>query len=144
MGFDDPTIKMSKSLGEIKAGHSIGLLDTPDMITRAIMSAVTDSQKEMRWERASRGVLNLLILYEALTGQSRQAIEAVFVDKDYAFLKKELLRVVLATLEPIQSRYRELMRDPAVVDDVLKKGAARVRPLAEQMMNKIKRAVGLV
>ena len=53
MGLDDPTAKMSKSIGEVQAGHSIGLLDEPSAIRKAIMRAVTDSGSEIRFQGAS-------------------------------------------------------------------------------------------
>lgn len=50
MALDNPEIKMSKSIGEIRDGHSIGLLDTPDNIRKSIMRAVTDSGNDCRFE----------------------------------------------------------------------------------------------
>src|SRR5690606_16734355 len=73
--FDDPTAKMSKS--NPNEYHAVHLLDPPDRIRKTVMRAVTDSGREIRFSKdpARAGVNNLLELYEALTGQTREAIE---------------------------------------------------------------------
>lgn len=71
MGLEDPTVKMSKSLAEVREGHAIGLLDPPEKIQRTVMRAVTDSGTEIRSDDLSLGVDNLLTLYETLTGSTR-------------------------------------------------------------------------
>ncbi|MGH3566955.1 MAG: tryptophan--tRNA ligase [Pseudonocardia sp.] len=53
MAFDDPTSKMSKSIGAIRAGHSVGLLDSPDEVRKTIMRAATDSGSDTRFETGS-------------------------------------------------------------------------------------------
>jgi len=78
MGLDDPTIKMSKSLGEIRKGHAIGLLDSADTIRETIMGAVTDSGMETHFDRASPAIRNLLTIYEVLSKRTRLEIEARF------------------------------------------------------------------
>jgi tryptophanyl-tRNA synthetase len=143
MGLDDPTQKMSKSIGEKQTGHSIGLLDNPDTVKRTIMSAVTDSERDPRFDFASPGVLNLLTIYEALTGESRQAIEAKFTGKGYGFLKQETLAIVLETIQPIQAKYNEIMRDPQYIDGILTRGAEEIRPIAQRTMESVKRATGI-
>lgn len=143
MGFDNPEAKMSKSIGEKVSGHAVGLLDSPSKIKKTIMSAVTDSGREARFEYASPGVLNLLTLYEVLTGESRPEIEARFAGQGYGVLKKAVVDVVVSALEPLQKRYAEIMSDPQYIEDLLKHGADRVRPIAEQTMAEVRRATGI-
>lgn len=143
MGLDDPEIKMSKSLAVTRPGHAINLLDSPKTIKKAVMSAVTDSERETRFEHASPGVLNLLSIYQVLTHQSKEAIEAKFEGQGYGFLKKELLAVVMETLEPLQARYQEIMSDGASLDAILERGADRAREIATATMDRVKRATGI-
>jgi tryptophanyl-tRNA synthetase len=143
MGFDDPTVKMSKSIGEKKMGHSIGILDPPDIIRSTIMSAVTDQKKETRFDHAGQGVLNLLILYEALSGEPRPAIETRFEGKGYGFLKKTMVELVVEKLAPVQRRYAEIASAPSYIERVLQEGADRVKPRAEATMDKVRRLTGL-
>jgi tryptophanyl-tRNA synthetase len=89
----------------------------------------------------STGVL--LTLYGSLTNDDQSSIEAKFVGRGYNFLKKEVLEVVLATIQPVQARYREIMREPSHIDTILRQGADRIRPLANQTMEEVRRATGL-
>jgi tryptophanyl-tRNA synthetase len=141
MGLDDPTQKMSKS--EAGSGHAINLLDTPDVIRAKVMRATTDSQRELRFDENRPGIYNLLGIYEVFTGLGRPEIEARFAGKGYVDLKKELAEVVVAGLSPLQSRYRELTREPGYIDSLLTEGADRVRPVAEETLAKVKQRIGL-
>ncbi len=143
MGLDDPTAKMSKSLGEKRKGHAIGIVDPPDLIREKIMRAVTDSGKETRFDYATPGVVNLMVIYEVLSKHGRDAIEAHFEGKGYGALKRELADLVIATLQPVRERYLNLMGDPSHLEELLRQGAERVRPIAEATLNQVKALVGL-
>ena len=143
MGLDDPETKMSKSIGEQKKGHSIGLLDDEKDIKKAIMSSVTDSGMETRFGHAGAGVINLMTLYQVMTGETREKIEAQFEGKGYGTLKKALLEATLEKLRPVRAKYEELTADPHHIDAILKDGANRIRPIAERTMQRVKQAVGL-
>jgi tryptophanyl-tRNA synthetase len=57
--------------------------------------------------------------------------------------KKQLFELVNAELAGARERYRQLMNDPAHVEDVLQQGAARARELSEPLMQKVRDAVGI-
>ena len=141
MGLDDPTKKMSKS--EESSGHTINLLDSPDVIRGKLMRATTDSLKEICFDENRAGVYNLLVIYELFTGRSRKDIETHFTSKGYAALKKELGEVVVEGLRPLQTRYQELTADPSHIDSILRDGADQARPMAEETMALVKERVGL-
>ncbi|AUX46107.1 tryptophanyl-tRNA synthetase [Sorangium cellulosum] len=143
MGLDAPDQKMSKSTGETVPGHSIGLLDPPGAVKKAIMRAVTDPGQEFRDEHASPGVRNLVTLYEVLSGEPRQAIIDRYQGGGYGYLKKDLVDVVEATLAPIRAEHARLSADPAVLDRLLDEGASRARDLAAPVLARAKRNVGL-
>lgn len=143
MGFDDPTQKMSKSRAVVASGHAVGLLDPPKTIRRTVMRAVTDTGNEVRFDHASPGVLNLLQLYEVLTGESRAAIESRFEGKGYGHLKKELAEVVVAALEPVQKRYAEISEDPGYLDGLLAQGAERASSVADAVLRRCQERTGL-
>ena len=66
--LQDPTAKMSKS-AESPNGL-IELLDDPKVVAKRIRSAVTDAEREIRFDpEAKPGVSNLLTIYSALTGR---------------------------------------------------------------------------
>jgi len=141
MGLDDPTQKMSKS--EEQPGRAISLLDSPDDIRNKIMRATTDSLREIRFDERRPGVNNLLVIYEELTKQGREEIEARFEGKGYVDLKRELAEVVVESLAPVQSRYRELTADPRHIDRLLAEGAKKVRPTAEKTLALVREKIGL-
>lgn len=143
MGFDDPTMKMSKSLAETRSGHAVNLLDPPNVIKKTIMSAVTDSGNEARFEHASPGVRNLLELYEVLTKQPRPQIEEQFHGKGYGTLKKAVLEVVSETLRPIQERYRQITEEAGYLDGLLAQGAERASEVADATLARARRLSGL-
>ncbi len=141
MSLDDPTKKMSKSEAE---GSYISLLDPPDVIRKKIARATTDSQRTIVFDESRPGIYNLLTIYELLSGQSREAIEAEFAGKGYKEFKAALGELVAGALEPIQRRYAEITADPRTLDEVLAEGAARVRPIAQATLRAVKERVGLL
>ena len=78
------------------------------------MRATTDSGSEVRFEEAGPGVLNLLTLFQILSGRTREQIETEFDGKGYGYLKRTVADQVIASMEPIQHRFHELMGDPGV------------------------------
>lgn len=142
MAFDEPTAKMSKSTAEQRPGHAVFMLDSPDVIKRTIMTAVTDSAMELRFEHASPGVRNLYSVWQALDGRPLAALEGE-ISKGYGELKKRVVEVVVDALTPIQARYAALMADPAELDTLLAVGAERARERAARTMDRMKRALGV-
>jgi tryptophanyl-tRNA synthetase len=143
MGLDEPEVKMSKSIARVRPHHAIGLLDDEKKLKKTIMSSVTDSERETRFEHASPGVVNLLEIYESLTHESRETIEATFEGKGYGELKKAVLAAVIDTLEPIQKRYKELMSDRTGLESIIAQGADQAREIAVKTMEKVRKAVGV-
>lgn len=143
MGLDDPEVKMSKSIAAVRGGHAINLLDDERTVRKAIMSAVTDSGREIRFEHASPGVRNLLTIFHALSGRSVAEIEAEYEGAGYGALKKGLVEVVLETLQPLQARYREYMEDRDTLDRLLADGAERARSVARPVLARAKEAMGV-
>jgi len=141
MGLEDPTKKMSKS--EAGPGHVIYLLDSPDDIRAKIMRATTDSLREIRFDESRPGIYNLLLIYELFSKLGREEIEARFEGKGYVDLKQELAEIVVESVSPVQSRYRELTADPTYIDSLLTEGALRVRPIAEKTLTIVKDRIGL-
>ena len=144
MGLDDPTAKMSKSIGETKKGHSVGLLDSHGDIKKAIMSAQTDSNNDARFDHCGPGVRNLLDLYQVLSGLTPAEIEDKFHGQGYGALKKGVLEQVMIAIEPVQARYAELTKDQAYLEEILRQGADRARSIAAQTLKRIKEAIGFV
>jgi tryptophanyl-tRNA synthetase len=141
MGLDDPEKKMSKSVAG--SGHAISMLDPPGTIRKKIMRATTDSHPAVDFETMGNGVRNLLAIHQAFTGWTDDAVKAHFAGMRYGDLKKQVAESVVAALEPIQQRYREITAEPGYIANVLQAGAERVSPLARDTVEKVKRCMGL-
>lgn len=141
MGLDDPDKKMSKSAEG--SGHAISLLDPPATIRKKIMRATTDSQPSVDVETMGSGVRNLLAIYQAFTGSDDDTMKAEFSGLRYGDLKKRVAEAVVAALEPIQQRYREIVAEPGYVASVLREGAERVTPIARDTCDKVKHSMGI-
>jgi tryptophanyl-tRNA synthetase len=141
MGLDDPTKKMSKSVAG--SGHAVSLLDPPDVIRKKIMRATTDSNPAVDFETAGPGVRNLVTIFQAFTGWSDENARAHFTGMRYGDLKKQVAEAVIAALEPVQKRYHQIMADKGFLAAVLARGAERVTPIANDTVEKAKKAMGL-
>jgi tryptophanyl-tRNA synthetase len=141
MSLDDPTKKMSKS--DPNPNSRINMLDDPKTIKQKIARATTDSLRLVSFDPARPGITNLLTIYQLLTGQSQQEIEAEFEGKGYGDFKAALTERLVATLAPIQERYRELMNDLPTLESILGQSAEEVRPIAQATIQSVKEVVGL-
>ena len=146
MGLDGPSVKMSKSEAHVR-GHAVLMVDEPKEIERSFKRAVTDSGSEIRFsdDPAKAGVNNLLEIYGAVTGKSRDAVEGDFEKSSgYGDLKRVVAEVVIAALAPIRERYKVLMQDKAELDRLLARGAEHARAVSDPKVREIKHRVGLV
>ena len=107
------------------------------------MRSTTDSQPGVNIEDPGAGVRNLLTIFQAFMDWPDDQVRQHFAGMRYGDLKKQVAEAVLAKVEPIQARYREITADPGHVAKVLEEGAARVTPLARETVQKAKRAMGL-
>ncbi len=141
--LQNPASKMSKS-GESPQGI-IWLLDEPSVTAKKIKSAVTDMDRDIRFDTAAKpGVSNLLGILALLTGTSIPALESEFEGKGYGDLKGAVADAVVAEFEPIRARALELLADPAELDRMLAINAARANEIAEATLARVYDAVGFL
>ena len=138
MGLDDPTQKMSKSAGG--SGHAVALLDDSKTIQKKILRATTDSQPAVDVENMGPGIANLFTIAQACDNYfSKESVNGM----RYGDFKKRVAEAVIARLEPLQRRYREVTADPAYIAGILARGREHVLPIAEDTIRKVKAAMGL-
>ncbi len=141
--LQDPTVKMSKSASS-PAGI-IELLDEPRVSAKKIRSAVTDTEREVRYDPAAKpGVSNLLVIFAALTGRQIEDLEKSYADKGYGDLKKDLAEVVTDFVTPYQERTRAYMEDPETLDTILADGAEKARAVAAKTLAAVYERVGFL
>lgn len=141
--LQEPTAKMSKSAGS-DAGL-IQLLDEPGVITKRIKSAVTDAEREIRFDpEAKPGISNLLTIHSALSGRSVGDLAADFAGQGYGDLKKAVAEVVVDFLAPIRQRVTHYLQTPDLLDDILADGARKARLVARETVERTRDRVGLL
>ena len=143
MSLQEPAAKMSKSDSNSK--NYVALLDAPRDVERKIMRAVTDTGAEIVYDEAEKpGISNLMTIYSAVTGEDFSAIERDYSGKGYGQFKKDLAGAVIAWLDPLQTRYRELMRDRGELDALLRRNAEAATARAQPTLDRVHEVVGFV
>ena len=141
--LQNPTAKMSKSAAS-DAGV-VWMLDDPGRTAKKIKSAVTDDDREIRFDRGAKpGVSNLLTILSAFTDEPVPVLEASFVGKGYGDLKATVADAVVATFEPVRARALELLEDPAELDRILGRNAERALAIAQPKLELVYDRVGLL
>lgn len=141
MSLDDPSNKMSKSNPNPQS--RIEMLDPPDLIRKKMSRAVTDSDREVRYDpKLKPAVSNLLTIYSLSANKSIEEIEHDYQGKGYGDFKKDLAEILVAMLDPIQKRYAEV-RNSGEIEGILAHGAERARIAAKPTLDLVKRQVGL-
>ncbi len=142
LDLQDPSAKMSKSLGD--AG-TISLLDPAAVTVKKFKRAVTDNETEIRYDPSAKaGVSNLLSIYAAVTGTDPVSAAAEFDGQGYGHLKVAVADAVVAFSEPYAQRTAELLDDPAELDSVLARGAARANEVASATVAAVYDRVGFL
>jgi tryptophanyl-tRNA synthetase len=141
--LQDPTSKMSKSSAS-DAGV-VWMLDDPAKTAKKIKSAVTDDDRDIRFDRKTKpGVSNLLTILSAFTGTPVAELETSFDGKGYGDLKTEVADAVVSTWEPMRTRALELLADPAELDRILGANAERAAAIAEPKLQLAYDNIGLL
>lgn len=141
MSLADPEAKMSKSDGNENA--YVSMLDKPDAVQRKFKRAVTDSDGQVRFSQDKPGVSNLMSIYGAVTGKTMAQIEAEFEGQGYGALKSRVADAVCEELAPLQQRYEKIRADKAYLGKVIQAGAEQAQRVAERMMRKVNKKLGL-
>ena len=143
MSLQDGTSKMSKSAEN--DGSRINLLDTPKQIETKFKRAKTDLFEGLEFDNPERPeATNLLSIYQLATGYSKESIVQECGSMRWSEFKPKLAEAVIASLSPLQSRYKELIDDPAYLESVLKEGAEKASGVADQTVNDVKDAMGFL
>jgi tryptophanyl-tRNA synthetase len=124
--LQEPTNKMSTTGGNPQG--TILLLDEPAVVRKKIKTAVTDSGREVVHDLEQKaGVSNLIEIMTVATGESIAEVERRYEGSGYGNFKSEVAEAVVELLKPIQKRFRGLRDDPAELERMLAKGAAKAR-----------------
>jgi tryptophanyl-tRNA synthetase len=126
MDLQEPTNKMSTSTSSEQG--AVYLSDSPDAIRKKFRSAVTDSEREVRYDPEEKpGVSNLLEIMSVAGGEPIATLEQRFAGSGYGDLKEAVGESVVALLAPFQERYAALRADEAELQRLLAVGAEKAR-----------------
>jgi tryptophanyl-tRNA synthetase len=141
--LSDPTAKMSKSAGS-EAGL-INLLDDAKVTAKKIRSAVTDSEREVRYDpEAKPGVSNLLTIQSAVTGIEIEKLVESYAGRGYGDLKADTADAVVEFVTPIKARVDELISDTAELESILAAGADRAREVSAKTIANVYERLGFL
>jgi tryptophanyl-tRNA synthetase len=118
------------------------LVDPPEVIRKKVMSAVTDTGREVRRGPDKPGVSNLIDIMSVASGEAPEAIENRYGDAGYGRFKSEVADAVIELLTPIRDRFQELRADGVELERLLAAGAARARETSEPTLRAMYERMG--
>lgn len=138
----DGKAKMGKSLG-----NAIFLADSPDEVAKKVKGMYTDPG-HLRIEDPGKVEGNPVFTYLDAFGKDTAKIDEM--KAHYArgglgdsLVKKYLLEVLLAFLEPIRKRREEYAKDPKQVMSYLFQGTEAAQAVAYETLTEVRRAMGI-
>jgi tryptophanyl-tRNA synthetase len=141
MDLQDPSSKMSTT-GSSDQG-TVYVLDDPEIVTKKLKSAVTDSGREVRRGEGKEGIGNLIEILAAIRGCEVEAIEREFEGSGYGDFKAAVAAATVEYLAPVRDRYRELRADEGELERSLAAGAERARSIAAGTLADVREAMGV-
>ena len=140
MSLDDPAKKMSKS----RPTGCLFLDDEPAVIRKKIMSAVTDSGKEVEYDPEKKpAISNLMRIYNALTEQPFNQIEKKFKNKGYGYFKKDLAEKLIGYFASYREQKLKLLKSTSNLEKLLKTSAQKISKISDKNLLEIKKIIGL-
>lgn len=143
MDLQDPAKKMSTTMSSEQG--AVYIADTPEQIRKKFRTAVTDSEREIRYDPdAKPGVSNLLEIMSVATGRGISELEAQFDGSGYGDLKEAVGESVVELLTPIRERFEALRADERELQRLLGVGAERARRASEPTLELMYDRMGFV
>ena len=145
MSLRDGTKKMSKS--DLSDYSRINMTDDADTVAQKIKKAKTDTEPlpdSLAGLEARPDAANLLGIYAALAGIAHEAAVIRFAGAAFSAFKAELVDLAVSVLGPIGAEMKRLMREPAYVDAVLRRGAERAGEISRHHLSEIHGILGLL
>ena len=131
--------KMSKSYG-----NNIDIFGDEKETRKRVMSIVTDSTPVEAPKDPERSTI--IQLYSLFASKDELADMRERFKKGgtgYGDFKKELFEKLWEYFSPMRKRREEILRDKSYIDKVLARGAKRANGIADQVMERVRTAVGL-
>jgi tryptophanyl-tRNA synthetase len=139
----DGSGKMGKSEGE---GNAIFLADSPEVIRKKVMRAVTDSGPTEPGQTKPESISNLFQLMNLVSSADTIAFfEARWnaCDIRYGDMKKQLAEDMILFTNPLRERITEIQKDDDLLNRVIRQGAEKARESASKTLHEVRTVIGL-
>lgn len=139
----DGSGKMGKSEGE---GNAIFLADSPEVIRKKVMRAVTDSGPSEPGQAKPEAISNLFQLMQLVSSADTLSFfEGRWnaCDIRYGDMKKQLAEDMIAFTNPLRERIAEIQQNDAMLNRVILRGAEKARESASATLKEIRSVIGL-
>ena len=139
----DGSGKMGKSEGE---GNAIFLADSPEVIRKKVMRAVTDSGPTEPGQTKPESISNLFQLMNLVSSADTIAFfEARWnaCDIRYGDMKKQLAEDMILFTNPLRERITEIEKDDDLLNRVIRQGAEKARESASKTLHEVRTVIGL-
>lgn len=133
--------KMSKSYD-----NAIYLSDSPDVVDQKIRTMMTDPARKRRTDKGNPELSPVFQLHKIFSSKEEQAEVAEgcrTAGIGCIDCKKILIKNIFNVLEPIWKKRAELIANPRLISEVVKKGTEKAKKAAEETMSLVREAVGL-
>lgn len=139
--LQNPIKKMSKS--DESGKGCIMLLEDIESAKKKIMSAVTDSDNRIVYDKENKpGISNLIVIYSSLENISIEETEERFKDSNYGEFKRAVAETVANFLKTLQAKYSEITAS-GLIDKVLDESNTKVHKIAEEKVKEVFKKVGV-
>jgi tryptophanyl-tRNA synthetase len=143
MDLQEPTKKMSTTLSTEQG--AVYMTDAPEAIRKKFKSAVTDSEREVRYDpEAKPGISNLLEIMSVATGRGIDELEREFAASGYGVFKEAVGESVVGLLTPIRERFEAVRADERELQRLLAMGAEKARRASEPTLEAMYDRMGFV
>jgi tryptophanyl-tRNA synthetase len=143
MDLQDPTKKMSTTVSSEQG--KVLVLDAPEAIRKKFKTAVTDSDREIRYAPDEKpGVSNLLEILSVATDRPIPELETAYDGSGYGDLKTDVGEAVVELLRPVREGYEELRADEPELRRLLAVGAEKAREASAPTLRELYERMGFV
>ncbi len=134
--------KMGKSEGE---GNAVYLSDTPEVIRKKVMKAVTDSGPTSENQVKPDEIQNLFDLMKVVsTADTYKHFDNLYNSCQirYGDLKKQLAEDIILATSPIREKIKDISTDPSYLRQVARHGAIKARESASRTIKEVREIIG--